>query len=426
MLFLKMRKVLFISYFYPPCNLTASTRTHSWAQVLASNGFDVSVITRHWTNNIRSFKDIRLDETFGEEITIENNIKIIKVDEFHSIWSKIKYLKWINFLRLSKLFSLIELFLANRFISLSPYKFMYRKGHDIVASNPKDWLLIISAGPHQLFQVGYSMKKNFKDLIWIADYRDEWTTRPIFNAKSKLLFFLNKGFEKKWLSNVEFFTYVNQEYIHRIENFINKMGYVIENGFNKPLDLEKVEQDFKSLTFTFLGTLYPHQEISSTSNLIESFHHQNPQISIHFNFIGVTLENNQLERVKSEFSWCNNVHFSGRLDASELIPIISKTDIFLMFTIHNMNGIIPTKVYDYLPYKKPILFYPNDQGNISELLNQTGLGMMAEDSSLLISQLEKFILENKKWPGYSIDISHFSREYFSAQFMSLLQKRMEK
>lgn len=417
-----MRKVLFISYYYPPSNLTAVNRVYNWVQVLTKNDFKVTVLTRHWNHQIRNINDIETVIKFGESYSTEKNATIIRVDENLTIWGVIKRNRIIKFLKLSKLFALIEIFLGNRINKFFQFNKFTKKATEIISADPDKWIVVISAGPHQLFQVGYALKRKFSELIWIADYRDEWTTRPVKNTRSKILIYLNSGLEKKWLSNVECFTYVNDQYISRIENFINKVGFVIENGFNNPIEYEKVEKDFKTLTFTYLGTLYNHQEVGLTSRLLESFQNTNTNLSIRLNFIGVAFQDNQNERVQREFSWCKDLIITGRLEKIDLALIISRTDIFLMFPIHGMKGVIPTKVFDYLPYFKPILFFPDDEGKISEILKKTGLGITSHDHDSIYNQLEKFILNGKKLEKSSIDISIYSREFYSKKLVNLLLK----
>ena len=43
-----MREVLIISYFYPPCTLTAAQRPAGWLKYLPQFGYKPIVITRNW------------------------------------------------------------------------------------------------------------------------------------------------------------------------------------------------------------------------------------------------------------------------------------------------------------------------------------------------------------------------------------------
>jgi len=67
-----MKKILVISYFYPPCNLTASQRTESWAKYLHNSGFYPIIITRKWEKHVKSFDDCHYSTS--KEVLIEVSI----------------------------------------------------------------------------------------------------------------------------------------------------------------------------------------------------------------------------------------------------------------------------------------------------------------------------------------------------------------
>src|SRR6478672_1003415 len=43
-----MKRILLLSYYYPPYTGIEGNRVHSWANFLAANNFSVTVVTRHW------------------------------------------------------------------------------------------------------------------------------------------------------------------------------------------------------------------------------------------------------------------------------------------------------------------------------------------------------------------------------------------
>ncbi|MFW5700794.1 MAG: hypothetical protein ACOCWM_03805, partial [Cyclobacteriaceae bacterium] len=63
-----MKKVLILSYFFPPANFAGSYRIYAWARHLYKFGYHPVVITRHWAENetdytaISAEKDIELEE----------------------------------------------------------------------------------------------------------------------------------------------------------------------------------------------------------------------------------------------------------------------------------------------------------------------------------------------------------------------------
>ena len=54
----ELKKVLVLSYFFPPCNLTASQRSLGWAKYLNKFGFYPIFITRNWEHHINGPEDM--------------------------------------------------------------------------------------------------------------------------------------------------------------------------------------------------------------------------------------------------------------------------------------------------------------------------------------------------------------------------------
>lgn len=52
-----MERVLILTYFFPPCNLTPSQRVISWARYLCEYGYYPVIITRRWDYKISAPDD---------------------------------------------------------------------------------------------------------------------------------------------------------------------------------------------------------------------------------------------------------------------------------------------------------------------------------------------------------------------------------
>jgi glycosyltransferase involved in cell wall biosynthesis len=399
-------KVLIISYFYPPSNLTAANRPYYWAKYLAENGEEVTVITRPWSENQGSFSDIHQQVIQSDKITVshEDKVRVIRMKEHDSFLRKMRNNSIIKRCRLSSFFTFLDIIIRNFFPSTSEFKFFEQVAQK---ENEKDNydVLLISGGPHHQFYIGNRIKRQYPDIKWIADYRDEWNSMPTLESRERLLKVLDAYFEKKWTSNAYCFTYVNSTYINRLASFIKKKGYVIENGFNPPLTSESNTSDEK-LVFTFLGTLYSYQEIDATSSLLKRVQAQTNKI-VKINFIGSLIEDNVESRLRSVFSWCSALVLTKRIPREKTAAYIAETNFFLMFPFREMSGIVPTKVFDYLPYKKPILFFPKDGGKIDELLNQSNLSLKGDtEEEVALSILQ--VNSTDKWGNKSIEL--YSRQ----------------
>ena len=71
-----MKKYLLYPISYPPCNLTASQRVHSWAKYLHKSGYYPIIITRKWEKHITSFDDCHYPTSDGIEIERNENFEV--------------------------------------------------------------------------------------------------------------------------------------------------------------------------------------------------------------------------------------------------------------------------------------------------------------------------------------------------------------
>ena len=394
------KKILIISYFFPPSNSTASSRPFYWSKALSDNGHEVVVLSKNWSGNNSLEKN-----NFSIIETKNSRFKQYDIEEYITPIRQFKESKIINLTKLVRFITFIEIILGNLFPKLFEYKFFYKKAIELMEINNFD-TVIISGGPHRTFFIGYHLKRKFSRIKWIADYRDEWNSLPKLQKKQELLKFIDVYFEKKWTSNLNFFIYVNNSYLNRLSKFINKPGVVIENGYNPPLEINR-NIDKNKFVFSFLGTLYPrYQNIEDISFILKEVSLLTER-KVEIYFIGSAIDTESEDKIKSHFNWCNNITITERITREETAKYISKTDVFLMFPFYKMPGIVPTKLFDYLPYKLPILFYPKDNGKIDNLLDETQLGFSGKTKEEIINSILN--IHNFSEFGNS-NIEKFSRE----------------
>mgnify|MGYP001333035056 CR=1 FL=1 len=112
-----MEKVLIISYYFPPCNLTASQRTLAWTKYLHEFDFYPIILTRKWEKDIKELKDMSHATSKDEEVAENDDHSIIRVPFRGSVKDKI-YSKHgdNNWKLIRKFFSLFELIFQNYFV----------------------------------------------------------------------------------------------------------------------------------------------------------------------------------------------------------------------------------------------------------------------------------------------------------------------
>ena len=429
-----MEKVLIISYYFPPCNLTASQRTLAWTKYLHEFDFYPIILTRKWEKDIKELKDMSHATSKEEEVAENDDHSIIRVPFSGSTKDKI-YSKHgdNNWKLIRKFFSLFELIFQNYFVFANPAKVIFYKAQSILRNENSIHHVVITGTPFICFYYGYLLKKEFPHINWIADYRDDWSTTELKKPKSfleKILFNIEKKSEKKWLNNAAFFTSISDYYVSKIGNFISKKGFVLLNGYDQKLsELKHLESNQNVFTITYNGSLYPSQNIDpflkSIINLIDEFDNQ---IKIKLMFPGLGFDALQQSRVENLMSGYED-HFwiSERIDRENVIDIQLRSNILLMIGHEGLKGIPGSKLYEYVALKKPVLLYPNDNDIIEQTLQDTGLGIICNTSTELEEKLRKiiknFLLTNKIELRISEEaIKLYSRRNQTKKLASILEE----
>ena len=114
-----MQKVLLISYFFPPCNLTASRRIEGWVKYLHEFGYYPIVITRKWEKPIKSGKDMHFATSRGIDVIKDNHKEIHYLPYNPNFRDKIYTSNKYSIVQ--KLMSFLELFFQNWNIKFCPF-----------------------------------------------------------------------------------------------------------------------------------------------------------------------------------------------------------------------------------------------------------------------------------------------------------------
>jgi glycosyltransferase involved in cell wall biosynthesis len=388
-----MKEILIISYFYPPCTLTAAQRPAGWVKYLHEYGFRPIVITRNWDLKITKPEDQLRDA--GKEVVIDNSEKF----EIHYLPYKASLRDRIFnssnpiLKKGSKILTFINSIGENYFNHFIPFSNFYDYASKLIEER-KINLLIITANPFIQFRFGYLLNKKY-GISWVADYRDDWTTSEIIKPTSlveKILFSFQQTSEKKWVKTASFITSVSEVYTKRISKFVGVRGETILNGFDELYQVSIPTQSDK-FTITYNGTLYPSQDVEGFIKvIIQCISFFKNTIFIYVQFPGVAYDPVQAKRVTNLIVGYEN-HFllTDRIPKKEVIELQRNSDLLLMLTHIGTKGVPSSKLYEYLAIQKPILCYPSDFDIVEKTISAVGNGIIVNDLNQLFAELKIMI-----------------------------------
>ena len=140
---------------------------------------------------------------------------------------------------------------------------------------------------------------------------------------------------------------------------------------------------------------------------------------------------NHIERLAMQHQIPHLVQVCSFVKHTELLTVMQQSSICLILnnpsgdqTIH---GIIPSKFYEALGARKPVLCVPADHDSLQQMVEKTGAGICADN----IEQIQAFISEKyAEWKtngfveqrNHKMDVGYFSRLKQSAEFSYIVRE----
>jgi glycosyltransferase involved in cell wall biosynthesis len=389
----KKIKILIMSYFFPPCNITASQRALSWAKYLGEFGFYPIVITRNWERPVHYPSDLHHDthqtvihQKFGTYEVYYLPYKQSLRDKLFTRSNKVK------FPLIRQLLTFWELMMQNFVDFVIPFRNFYSFTKKFLEKNKDINLMVVTANPYVLFKFASRLKKDFDRIQWIADYRDDWNTRleshwyNNYPFMSKYMARIERNSELKWTANAALISSVSELNTNKISQFLNKKGITIYNGFI-PEDFEQFAKvkPFDEFTITFNGTMIEMQEvgifIAALKRVITEYQ---GRANIKINFIGTGYDVYQEMKIKTLMEgFEKNLNITHRVPRKKVIEIQMRSHVLLLVAYGHVKGVAGTKTFDYLATGKPIILCPSDNDLLARIITETGQGIICnnEDES---------------------------------------------
>ncbi|MBP6575721.1 MAG: glycosyltransferase family 4 protein [Chryseobacterium sp.] len=438
------KKVLIVTYYWPPAGGPGVQRWLKFAKYLPEFGWEPII----YTPENPSYPLV--DETLIKEVP--QDLKIVKTN----IWEPYQIAE--KFSKSNKKFkggqfdvgknqsfvSKLSIFIRGNFFIPDARKFWVKPSikflKEYLTENHID-TIVTTGPPHSLHLIGLELKKELPNLKWIADFRDPWTEISYYKHL-KLTSSSDKKhrqLEKSVFENADLTlatSYTDAENFRK--NGAN--AFCVTNGFDvsESLSVGELESlnetpkpsNYKTLkpkfTLSYVGVL---EQLRNPENLWKSLKdlcETNPDFANDFElkFVG-RIDDKILNDIENSVLK-NNIKNLGYLSHDESVKEMEKSDLLLItnFPNESSKGIIPGKLFEYLATGKPILSFGPKDADVEKILNKTKAGKHFDYSEN--EEISDFILSlYKDWKsGKSIqnsaNINEFSRKELTQKLAELL------
>jgi glycosyltransferase involved in cell wall biosynthesis len=390
-----VRKVLIISYAFPPRKAIGAQRPSKLAKYFPDYGWQPIVLTPKLPG--KPPEGIRIIETDYRNIKSEMKTKLGFQPEqgLHeqlnmTVTKNFNYSAWK-----SKIIKLLKEVIA--FPDQHRYwaKFALKSASAFLEKEKVD-AIISTSPPATSHLIARKLKQKYK-IPWIADFRDLWTQNHYYD-KYKLIKYFDRRLEIKTLADADILVIVHPltdilKMIHK-----DKKIFWITNGFDDADFSEVSTKLTNKFSITYTGTLYngkrdPSMLFEAVKHLIDEKKMKRDLIELRFfgtneHWLSEEIKRNNLQDI---------VHVYPYVPREESLKMQKESQLLLLLLWNNEEekNILPGKVFEYLGARRPIIAYGCSSGVIKSLLEMTNAGKFAGDSStfknILLEYYQEFI-----------------------------------
>jgi len=392
-----MRKVLIITYYWPPSGGGGVQRWLKFVKYLNQFGYEPIVYTPENPN--APANDPGLEKDIPSELTVLKQpirepyhlyrifTRRKKTDNpgaaFASDKQNTSIEKFANWIRSNFFIPDARVLWVNPSVKyLTKY----------IQKNPVE--LIVSTGPpHSMHLIGMKLRKKI-NIPWIADFRDPWTGIDYYDELllSPLADKKHKKLEKQVLQTADRVITVSQA---NKEEF-KAMGFdhisVITNGFDHDdLNTGPVKPN-KAFSIAHIGTFMYNRNPDILWEALKQLKEENPGFAkdLVIKLIG-KIDKRIIEQIKA-FNLEKSLNQTEYLPHDQAILELKKSQVLLLVInkTGNNKGMLTGKVFEYISSGTPILCIGPEGSDVEKLLNDTQSGIFTDLTD--ISCLKKNIL----------------------------------
>jgi glycosyltransferase involved in cell wall biosynthesis len=356
-----------IAYHFPPIGGAGALRPLKTAKYLPLYGWDPIILTVknpdwYYAQDHHLLKDLSPAAT------------IIRTFMLRSAW----LYRILNPLRIRKLDLLLRRYAAHPDDQIGWFPFAVRAAAALIKNERIDAVYSTSA-PLTSHLIAYWVCKRF-GIPWLADFRDEWFENPdlpLPTAFYRRLHYRLEGRIVRTAGQVIAAAPVFGRYLAKHCPDDPKFE-TITMGFD-PDDYRDVASAPKrrneKFTISFSGLFYgnfrPDNLLKGVNALIDGGKIQRKMVCLRF--IGANSAHDLREPDKHEIC-----EFTGFLPHARALHLAGQSDaLLLLLSRERGRDVIPSKTFEYMALKKPVLALVPADGDSARIVRETGIGVVA-------------------------------------------------
>jgi len=305
---------------------------------------------------------------------------------------------------------------------------------EYLKDNPVD-VMVSTGPPHSMHMIALGIKEKL-NIPWLADFRDPWTNIDFYDKLmlSSSADKKHKRMEQQVLKTADQLVTVSWNWAKDFEDLGAGKTEVITNGFD-PEDFENnKENSSEKFEIIHIGSMNKDRNPKILWEVLSELVKEDIAFAdqLKIIFIGQT-DYSVFEEIEKQ----NLPAFVEKIDYKphdELMATAGFASVLLLplNDTPNVNGIIPGKLFEYLALNKPIFCIGPEDGDSAKIIKECNAGVVTgfDDKGKMKSEMlklfEAFTLRKKITIENSTNRNKYSRQKLAGKMTGLLDELIKK
>ena len=292
---------------------------------------------------------------------------------------------------------------------------------------------IISTGPpHSMHLIALKLKEDL-GIPWIADFRDPWTEIDYYDDLHLTRWADRKHhrLEREVLEKADKVVTVAPDGAKRLGRLGNRNVRTIYNGFDRDDDAQTPVSISDTFTLTYLGVLSKIQNPKQFWQVLGELVKEDEEFSKKLKIKLIGQIDNSVIRSIEEQGLSGYVALSPYVPHDQVSEVHRSSTLLLLFLMPDSEprakGLLTGKLFEYMASGRPILCIGPEDGDAAHILKETHAGQTVnfEDKKKMkevIKDLYQKYLKNGLPSNESQEVEKYSRRALTGEYAKILNK----
>ena len=383
---MSLKRVLIITYYWPPTGGSGVQRWVKFAKYLREFGWEPVIYTPE------NPEAPALDHTLENDLP--DNLEVIKthIVEPYSLYKKFTGqdknsrigAAFLSEKKKPKLAEKISLWIRGNLFIPDPRVLWVKPSVRFLTrylnENPVD-AIATTGPPHSMHLIGLRLKQHL-GIPWLADFRDPWTEIEFYDEfmPSQWADKKHHRLESDVVKQANMVTTVGKSMANSYESMYGREVQIVTNGYDEDDFSEDAIPLDEKFSISYVGTLARSQNPLTLWKVLSDMIKEEPDLKedLKIQLIGKTdlaikeaLEMNGLMPYLDEIGYIPHDQVADYQRKAQILLIISKN-------VSISGYFLPAKFFEYMAAQRPILCIGPPEGDIGEVLTECNAGYIAD------------------------------------------------